>query len=359
MSSCWGRNLRVSIFGESHGSAIGCVVDGLPAGEKIDLEALRHFLSRRAPGQGAHATARKESDAPEILSGLLDGHTTGAPLAAVIVNCDQHSGDYDSLRDIPRPGHADYPAQIRYRGCQDARGGGHFSGRLTAPMCVAGGIAMQILERRGVIVGAHLLNVGEVDDTPFDAVSPTAAELLAPGRAFFPVNDAAAGERMLREIADAAAHGDSVGGCIEVAAIGVPAGIGSPIFDGVENRLAALFFGIPAVKCVEFGSGKAVGRMRGSQDNDPYVVVDGCIRTATNHHGGALGGITTGMPIIARLSIKPTPSIAQPQSSVSLSRLEPVELRIKGRHDPCIAPRAVPVAEAAMALGLLDLMGPF
>lgn len=356
MSSIWGKNLKIAIFGESHGAAIGVTVDGLPPGEKVDRSALADFMARRAPGRNRYSTARKETDAPEFISGLLHDCTTGAPLTAIIRNSDIHSGDYSQLRDIPRPGHADYTAQLRYHGYQDARGGGHFSGRLTAPLCVAGAIAMQILARRNITIGAHLLSIGNVSDRAFDSVNPTADELRAPGLAPFPVIDEAAGAAMREAIAEAARQSDSLGGMIETAAIGVPGGCGSPIFDGVENRLASLFFGIPAVRGVEFGTGMAAAGMRGSEHNDPFTVCNGRIRTSSNHHGGILGGITSGMPVIAKIAFKPTPSIFRSQPSVNLQTMQDCELVIRGRHDPCIAPRAVPVVEAAMAVGLLDLL---
>lgn len=356
MSSCYDGNLRVSIFGQSHSGGIGVVVDGLPAGERIDLDALQGFLSRRAPGGNAWSTPRREADAPEILSGLADGITCGAPLSAVIRNTNTRSGDYAELRDVPRPGHADYTAHIRYGGHQDVAGGGHFSGRLTAPLCVAGGVCMQILARRGVHVGAHLLRIGDACDRRFSETDLSLNELLAPAAKAFPVLDDEAGLRMQAEIQAAKDDLDSVGGEIECAAIGVPAGVGDPMFDGMENRIARIVFAIPAVKGVEFGAGFEVSRMHGSENNDPYRMEDGEIRTRTNHAGGILGGITSGMPILFRAAIKPTPSIPREQDSVSLSRRQSATLAVRGRHDPCIAPRAVPCMEAAMAIAILDAL---
>lgn len=355
MASSWGHSIRFSIFGESHGAAIGTVIDGLPSGERIDLEELAAFMARRAPGQGAYATKRSEKDAPEFLSGLLDNTTTGAPLAAIIKNNDTRSGDYANLMDIPRPGHADYSANLRYKGFQDVRGGGHFSGRLTAPLCIAGGIAKQILKRKGILVGAHIQSIAHIKDTPFNIVNPTDGELIAPGNAPFPVLDEQAGNAMKQFIAETAATGDSVGGRIEIVAKGVPGGWGSPMFDGVENKIASIMLGIPAVRGIEFGYGMAAAECLGSRHNDPYFMVDDTVRTATNNHGGILGGITTGMPIVVKLAIKPTPSIAKEQDSISLQQRENAKLIVKGRHDPCIVPRAVPVTEAALALALLDL----
>ena len=355
MSSEFGNLLKISVFGQSHGKAIGVVVDGLPAGEIIDLEELNAFLARRKPGKSPLSTARKESDAPVFLSGLENGITCGAPLCAVIENGDQHSSDYSELRDKPRPGHADYTAYVKWRDQADMRGGGHFSGRLTAPLCIAGGIARQILARRGVYVGAHLWSVGTERDTPFP-LRPTRELFEAVAAKPFPVLDDQAGERMQSLILEARQAQDSVGGVIECAATGMPAGLGDPMFGGVENRLASALFGIPAVKGVEFGDGFAAARAHGSENNDPFIMEGGRVAAETNHAGGILGGITSGMPIVLRTAMKPTPSIARPQRTVSLSAGAGTELVIHGRHDPCIAHRAVPVVEAVTAAVLLDLL---
>ena len=356
MASYLGKNLHVSVFGQSHSPAIGVCVDGLPAGEAVDLEELQRFLKRRAPGRDATATPRKEADQPQILCGLVDGVTCGAPLAAVIENTNTRSQDYDLLRDVPRPGHADYTAQVRYRGYQDVRGGGHFSGRLTAPLCVAGGVALQILARRGIQVAAHIRWIGNEEDRPFDLNGEQGDLLVRLKEADFPTLERAAGERMRQTILAAKAQGDSVGGVIECMALGIPAGLGDPMFGGMEGRLAAALFGIPAVKGVEFGEGFGASRMLGSQHNDPFRETETGIITASNHAGGILGGITTGMPLVFRVAFKPTPSIAKEQDSVSLSRKAEVKLRVPGRHDPCIVPRAVPVVEAVAALVLLDIL---
>ena len=355
MSSDFGKTLRVGVFGESHGAAIGVTVDGLPAGERIDMDELQAFLDRRRPGKGPLSTARRETDVPEFLSGLRDGVTCGTPLCAVIHNSDQHSADYAELADTPRPSHADYTAWVKWRGQADMRGGGHFSGRLTAPLCVAGGIAGQILARRGIFVGAHLAAVGTEEDEIFP-LHPTDELFRAVAAKPFPTLSDAAGERMQRVILDAREAQDSVGGIIECAAIGLPAGVGEPMFDGVENRLAAALFGIPAVKGVEFGAGFGSARLRGSENNDALRVENGRVVTETNRAGGILGGITNGMPLTLRVGIKPTPSIGQKQKTVSLSRMENTELTVHGRHDPCIAHRAVPVVEAVTACVLLDLL---
>lgn len=356
MASYLGEHIHVSVFGQSHSPAIGVVVDGLPAGERVDMEELGRFLKRRAPGQNATSTPRKEADLPQFLSGLVDDVTCGAPLAALIENTNTRSQDYAQLRDKPRPGHADFTAQVKYGGFQDVAGGGHFSGRLTAPLCIAGGICLQILKRRGIEVAAHIASIATEADRPFDPMGESVETLDALKRAPFPVLDEKAGERMRKAILQAKEEGDSVGGVIECLVTGVPAGLGDPMFGGMENRLAAALFGIPAVKGVEFGEGFGVANLRGSQNNDPFTIKDGKVVTETNHAGGILGGITNGMPLVFRLAFKPTPSIAKQQQTVSLSKNQVEELVVTGRHDPCIVPRAVPVVEAVTALVLSDLL---
>ena len=346
MSSVYTGNLTVAIFGQSHAPAIGVTIDGLPAGLPVDLDALQQFLRRRAPGQNAWSTPRKEADAPEILCGLSNGRTCGAPLTAIIRNTNTRSGDYDNLRDTPRPGHADYTAQMKFSGAQDVAGGGHFSGRLTAPLCIAGGICLQLLKTQGVTVRARIVSVGAVtDDSPF--LSPV-------GEKAFPAVSDAAAAAMQAEIAAARADGDSVGGVIECVVEGLPAGVGDPMFGGLENLISRAIFAIPAVKGIEFGAGFAAARMRGSENNDPFRVENGVVVTETNHCGGILGGISDGMPIVFRAAFKPTPSIARQQRSVSLGQMENKTLVIQGRHDPCIVPRAVPCVEAAAAIAVLD-----
>ena len=356
MASYLGEHIHVSVFGQSHSPAIGVVVDGLPAGERVDMEELGRFLKRRAPGQNATSTPRKEADLPKFLSGLVDDVTCGTPLAALIENTNTRSQDYAQLRDKPRPGHADFTAQVKYGGFQDVAGGGHFSGRLTAPLCIAGGICLQILKRRGIEVAAHIASIAGEADRPFDPMGESVETLDALKRAPFPVMDEKAGERMRKVILQAKEEGDSVGGIVECLVTGVPAGLGEPMFGGMENRLAAALFGIPAVKGVEFGAGFGVATMRGSENNDPFTVKDGKLVTETNHAGGILGGITNGMPLVFRLAVKPTPSIAKQQQTVSLSKKQVEELVVTGRHDPCIVPRAVPVVEAVTALVLTDLL---
>ncbi len=329
MSSTFGKNIKISIWGQSHSAAIGVTVDGLPAGFKIDTEKLGEFLARRAPGQGKHTTARREADTPEFLSGLVDGTTCGAPLTALIRNTDCRSGDYAAIADTPRPGHADYTAHIKYGGHQDVRGGGHFSGRLTAPLCIAGGICLQLLEEKGIKVSAEIKSIGKVS-----------------GKL----------DEMYAEIERARGDGDSVGGVIECRITGMPAGVGEPMFDGLENNISKAVFAIPAIKGIEFGAGFDVAEMLGSQNNDEYRIENGKINTVTNNHGGILGGISSGEEIVFRVAVKPTPSIAKPQNSISFSKLENTELTIVGRHDPCIVPRALPCVEAAAAIAISDLM---
>ena len=349
MSSIYsGAVLRLSVFGQSHAEAVGMTLDGLPAGLPIDTEALQAFLNRRAPGRNEWSTPRREEDRPEFLSGLKDGKTCGAPLTAIIRNRNTRGEDYEQLRRIPRPGHADYTAELRYGGFQDAAGGGHFSGRLTAPLCIAGGVLLQMLEAKRIRVDARIRAVAGIEDS--SSFSASVSEKP------FPVVSDEAGEAMKAAIAAARAAGDSVGGIIECIVCGVPGGLGSPIFDGVENRIARLAFAVPAIKGIEFGSGFQAAEMLGSQNNDDFILQDGRIETETNHAGGILGGITTGMPVVFRVAVKPTPSIALPQKTVNLDTLQPETLSITGRHDPCIVPRAVPVVESIAAIAIADLI---
>ncbi len=356
MSSNFGQDIRITIFGQSHSEGIGVVIDGLPAGETIDMEQVRQFMSRRAPGSTAYVTPRKEEDEPIILSGLLDGVTCGAPLCAMIENKDVRSKDYSGLRDVPRPSHADYPAHIKFEGFNDIRGGGHFSGRLTAPLCFAGAICKQILVRRGVTVGAHIAAVGTAQDKLLDPACVSAAQLDSIGKKAFPVMDDEAASLMIAQIEAVAQKQDSIGGIVECCAVGLPVGLGEPMFDGLENRLAAAIFGIPAVRGIEFGAGFAAAKMRGSEHNDAYYFEDDMVKTRTNNHGGILGGISTGMPVLFRVAFKPTASIGLEQNSVNLAEKTNSTLKIKGRHDPCIVPRAVIAVEAVAAIVLLDIL---
>lgn len=351
-----GNKLKVTVFGQSHAPAIGCVIDGLPAGFAPDMDRVCAFMARRAPGQNAWSTPRKESDAPEILSGLVDGRTCGAPVAMAIRNSDQHSKDYSGLKRTPRPSHADYTAMMKYGENYDVRGGGQFSGRLTAPLCFAGAFALQLLEQKGITVAAHIDRIAGVCDTPPDFVRVTREELEALLKKPFPVFCGEAGVRMRQEIERARMDCDSVGGVIRCFAVGLPAGVGEPMFDGVENRLAASLFGIPAVRGVSFGAGFAAAGMRGSEHNDPFCMDGNRVSARTNHAGGVLGGITSGLPLVVNVAIKPTASISKEQDTVDLQTKENTSLVIHGRHDPCIVPRAVPVVEAVTALTVLDMM---
>ena len=352
MSSTYGDNLKLSVFGQSHGPAIGMTLDGIPAGLPVDPEKLQAFLNRRAPGRNDWSTPRREEDRPEFLSGLIDGYTCGAPIAAVIHNKNTRSGDYDHLKNCPRPGHADYPAQVKYGGFQDAAGGGHFSGRLTAPLCIAGGLCKQWLEEMGIRIGAHIEWIGGIHDIPFDPLTPELDGVSAQ----FPVIDSHSG-KLMRDVIDAArTNGDSIGGVVECAVTGLPAGIGEPMFGGVESKIAQIVYGIPAVKCVEFGIGFEVAGKHGSECNDAYTVSDGEVQTLTNNCGGILGGITNGMPLIFRAAFKPTPSISKLQQTVNLQTVDVTAMEIRGRHDPCIVPRAVPVVEAAAAIAIYDMI---
>ena len=333
MAGMWGNGLKVSIFGESHGPAIGVTIDGLPAGLEIDMDEVARQMARRAPGQGPATTARREADAPRVLSGVYQGRLTGTPVCAVIENSDQHSGDYPQGMDLPRPGHADYTGHVRYFGYEDPRGGGHFSGRITAPIVFAGALARQWLAREGIDFAARPVRIGEAVEEPGQGYNA----------------------RMEEEILQARAALDSVGGIIECQVRGLPAGLGAPFFDSVEAVLSHLMFSIPGVKGVEFGLGFMMGRMRGSQVNDAMRMDGGKVAHMTNHSGGALGGVTNGEPLIMRLAMRPTPSIAQTQRTISLVRGEDAQLSIHGRHDPCIVMRALPVVEAMAALALGDL----
>ncbi|MBQ3404129.1 MAG: chorismate synthase [Oscillospiraceae bacterium] len=353
MSSCWGHNVRISVFGQSHSEAIGVVVDGLPAGFRPDMDELGAFMARRAPG-GSLATPRKEADQPRFLSGIAAGVLTGAPLCAIINNTNVRPGDYTEFKDKPRPGHADYTAEIKYHGFQDASGGGHFSGRLTAPLCVAGGICLQLLRREGIRIGAHIERIADIRDRRFDPAEVSERDIDSLCRGELTVIDSIAAEKMADCILQARQEGDSVGGVIECAVTGLPAGMGDPMFDGMENAIASAIFAIPAIKGIEFGSGFDCASMRGSQHNDPFTICGDRIVTRGNNHGGILGGITSGMPLVFRAAVKPTPSIAAKQNTVSLSEKKDAKLEIKGRHDPCIVPRAVPCVEAVTALVIYD-----
>ncbi len=399
MASTFGKNLIVSIFGQSHSDAIGVVVDGLPAGFEIDMEELQEFLDRRAPGRSKNSTKRKEADKPEFLSGLFDGLTCGAPLAAIIRNKDVRSQDYDQIDEMPRPGHADLTARVKHNGFEDYRGGGHFSGRLTAPLCIAGGIAIQFLREEGIEVSSRIVELGGVDLRPYYntedcSVNCSEDEGHAKQRLSMPDAKKNAATKKTTKIAEknelqgvideiiasAKSDGDSVGGIVECVISGVPAGLGDPMFDGVENNISKAVFGIPAIKGIEFGAGFDAARMRGSENNDAYMMDEvspddslmiddvrmnaefpsiagpGAITTTTNNAGGILGGITNGQNIVFRVAVKPTPSIAKEQDTVNYFTGENAKIRVKGRHDPCIVPRVLPCVESAAAIVILDYL---
>lgn len=347
--------MKHMIFGESHGSAIGVVLEDVPPGLALDLEAVEREMARRAPGRDSLSTPRKEADQVEILSGLFEGKTCGTPLCAVIRNTDTRSKDYQP--DLPRPGHADYAGHVRYDGCNDYRGGGHFSGRLTAPLVFAGAVAKQLLAERGVYVGAHIRSICGIEDQPFDGLREDRALFKSLAAKPFPTLSDEAGAQMQDAIRRAQEDRDSIGGSIECCATGLPAGLGSPDYGrNVEGIVSQHLFAVPAVKAIAFGAGFHFASMRGSEANDPLYVEQGRVLTRTNHTGGVNGGITNGMPIWFTVAIRPTPSIAQPQETVSLSSRESATLTVKGRHDPCIVHRAVPVVEAACALAMCEIL---
>ena len=345
MRSSFGKNIKVTVYGGSHEDHIGVVIEGFPPNQTIDMEELQAFMDRRAPGNSPFATARKEPDQPILIS--------TDPLEFIIENKDRRSGDYKNVRTVPRPGHADYTAYIKYGKELNMAGGGPFSGRMTAPLCIAGGIALQLLKKGGIRPISHISSISDTYDEPFDPVMETIPEIKD---IMFPVLSEEAGEEMKNVILTARAENDSVGGIIETAFVGMPAGLGGPMYGGAESIIAPILFGIPAVKGVEFGTGFASSFLRGSENNDPFTVKDGEVVTKSNHHGGILGGITSGMPLIVRTAFKPTPSIAQPQESVDLETMEPKTLEIQGRHDPCVAIRAIPAVESAIALGILEMI---
>lgn len=354
--SSWGNYVKISIFGESHGEAIGVVIDGLPAGEKIDRGQLLLQMARRAPGKDKAATPRLEKDFPEILSGMMNDTTTGAPLCAMIRNTNTRSQDYADVMSSPRPAHADYTGFVRYKGFNDIRGGGHFSARLTAPLVFAGSVCRQILERRGIRIAAHIASIGNICDSRFNGTSINEDLISRLNTATFGLIDTEKETPMRELIEQCRLEQDSIGGTIECAVTGFPAGAGSPMFDGIENVISSVVFGVPAVKGIEFGSGFAGSAMRGSENNDEFYYDGDTVRTRTNNHGGILGGISSGMPIIFRTAMKPTPSISREQRTVDLNNHKETTLTVKGRHDPCIVVRAVPVIEAAAALAAINIL---
>lgn len=356
MSSMYNRFLKLSIYGESHGDGIGMVLDNLPAGETIDRSELLKFTARRTAKPGElHSTARTEADLPTFFSGYYRGLTTGTPLAAMIKNTNTQSQDYGDMQFLARPGHADYTGFVRYHGANDIRGGGHFSGRLTAPLVLAGGICKQILERRGIYCASHIYSIKDVKDTPFMETEIPEELIHRLHNSSFPVIDQEQEALMKNAVEQARLNSDSVGGIIECAVTGLPCGIGSPMFDGIENILAQLIFAIPAVKGLEFGNGFSAAYRFGSENNDEFYMQGDQVRTRTNRHGGILGGISSGMPIIFRVAFKPTPSIAKQQRTVDYQKKTDALLSVHGRHDPCIVPRAAVVVEAVANIAMLDL----
>lgn len=350
----FGKNLSITVFGESHGPAVGVVMDGLPSGLKIDTEFMLEQMNRRRAA-GAISTARHEKDLPEFLSGLKDGFTEGTPLTMIIRNENVRRDDYDSLMKTPRPSHADYSGHIRYRGYEDASGGGHFSARLTAPLTAAGAVCLQMLKAKGILIGSHIRQLYDIRDRAFSDTD-LAAEIDAVNRKLFAVLDEAKEAEMKALIEQAAAAGDSLGGILETAVYGLEAGIGEPMFDTLEGVLAHALFAVPAVKGVQFGSGFDLAGMYGSEANDPFVIQDGTIRTLSNHNGGINGGISNGMPIRFETVIKPTPSIARKQQTVNLETMENTEIEIRGRHDPAVIHRARVVIDSVTAMVLTDML---
>lgn len=356
MSGVWGRKIKYTIFGESHGKGIGIVIDGLPSGLSLDEAFIQKEMARRAPGSSEFSTPRVEKDQIEILSGLFQGKTTGTPLCAIIINGSQKSKDYDKMRDIARPGHADITGYIKYKGFNDFRGGGHFSGRITAPIVFAGAVAKQILAEKNVFIGSHIYSICDIRDLEFQSPDLNEEVFIKLSESGFPILDSSKGEGMKELIRKAKSEKDSLGGIIEAAIINVPCGLGDPFFDSMESNIAHLLFSIPAVKGVEFGAGFDITKMKGSESNDPLYMEGDQIKTSTNHNGGILGGITSGMPIIFRAAFKPTPSIGKAQKTINFDLKEDTQIEVTGRHDPCIVPRALPVVEACAALSVLDFM---
>lgn len=356
MGATWGNKIKVSIFGESHGRAVGINIDGLPSGFILDEEKILFEMARRAPGKNNLSTARKEPDMPEILSGYFNGRTTGTPLSAVIYNQDTRSKDYDKTKDYLRPGHADYSGLIKYDGYNDYRGGGHFSGRLTAPLVFAGAICKQILESKGIKIVSHISSIKEIKDEDFNSLNFN-EDIENLKNEEIPLNNKGLEDKIRHEILQAKYNGDSVGGVIECMVYGLKAGVGDPFFDSVESTLAHLMFSVPAVKGIEFGLGFKMTEIFGSEANDEYYLDNENIKTRSNNNGGVLGGITNGMPVTFKVAIKPTASIAKIQNTVDINKKEEVSFRVEGRHDPCIVLRAIPVIEAVTAIGILNLIG--
>ena len=356
MSAIWGNNIKISIFGESHGNAIGINIDGLPSGFEIDMEKVKFEMARRAPGRSSLSTARSEEDLPEILSGYFEGKTTGTPLCAIIRNKDTRSKDYSKLKDFMRPSHADYSGNIKYLGFNDYRGGGHFSGRITAPLVFAGAVCKQVLESKGIVIGSHISSIKDIEDNKFDYTNIEKDSLLSLNNKELPLLNESLEDKIRHTITQAKYEGDSVGGTIECAVVGIEAGVGNPFFDSVESTLSHLVFSVPAVKGIEFGEGFNITKLYGSEAKDEYYYEEDKVKTKSNNNGGILGGITNGMPIVFKVAIKPTASILKEQDTIDINTRTNVKFRVEGRHDPCIVQRAVPVIEAVTAIGILDLI---
>lgn len=356
MSGVWGNKIKLSIFGESHGKAIGITIDGLQPGIELDLDYINKEMERRAPGKNKLSTPRKEEDNFQILSGYFNGRTTGTPLCAIIHNTNQHSKDYEKTKNLMRPSHGDFTGYVKYAGFNDYRGGGHFSGRITAPLVFAGALCKQILEKKGIVIGSHVKSIEKLEDKSFNMMEINGEKLKALRENALPVLDEAVGLKMQETIIKAREEGDSVGGIIETAVINLPVGIGDPYFDSVESTLAQLLFSVPGVKGVEVGAGFDITRIKGSEANDEYYMDGDKVKTYSNNNGGILGGITNGMPLVFRVAMKPTPSISKVQRTVDIEKKENAEVRIEGRHDPCIVPRALPVVEAVAAIAILELL---
>lgn len=356
MSGVWGNKIKYSIFGESHGKAIGITIDGLPSGIEINLNEINKEMRRRAPGRNKLSTARAEKDEFEILSGIFNNKTTGTPICAVIRNSDKHSKDYEKIKNLMRPGHADYTGFVKYDGFNDYRGGGHFSGRLTAPIVFAGAIAKQILDKKNILVGSHIKSIGDIEEEYFNPIEIKEDTLKTLKNKEFVTIDDSKGKLMKEEILKAKEDMNSVGGIIECAILNLPSGIGSPFFGSVESVLSSLLFSVPAVKGVEFGVGFNISTMKGNEANDEFYIDKGNIKTYTNNNGGILGGITTGMPVIFRVALKPTPSIGKAQRTINIETRQNTTIKIEGRHDPCIVQRAIPIIEAVAAMGILELI---
>lgn len=356
MSGVWGNKIKLSIFGESHGEGIGIVVDGIEPGISINMENIEKDMKRRAPGRNNLSTQRKEKDKPEVLSGIFNGFSTGAPISMIIRNNDNKSLDYSKIKDVIRPGHADFPGYVRYKGFNDYRGGGHFSGRITAPLVFAGALAKEILKEKGIFVGSHIKQVGKVKDSSFDSLNLNKDDLENLLKKELPLIDDSKIEKVKEEIISHKIDGDSIGGIVECGVVGLKAGIGNPFFDSLESTISHLAFSVPAVKGIEFGKGFDFANMKGSEANDEYYLEEGNIKTYSNNNGGITGGISNGMPLIFRVVIKPTPSILKEQRTVNINKMENEILSVKGRHDPCIVQRVLVVIEAIAALSILELI---